>query len=66
MKGTICNTTIKGTKYSYWADFILRCTVARNEETGEEKTISYSGYIKNDLTVRKAIANAFCLDSFRK
>ena len=66
MKGTIYNTTIKGTKYSYWADYILRGMVARNEETGEQMIIKLSGYINKDLTARKAIADAFMLDSFRK
>lgn len=66
MTGTIHTTTVQGTTYEHYADFIKRGTFARNNETGEVKQISYHGYISNDLTVRKAIASAFNLDSFRK
>lgn len=58
-------TTIKGKTFIYWADFIMRCTYAKNS-SGEIKAISSSGYINNDLTVRKAIACAFNLPTFRK
>lgn len=61
MKGKTYETTIKGVKYTYWADFMLRGMVARNEETKEEMVIKFSGYFNNDLTARKAIANAFPL-----
>lgn len=66
MKGTIKTTTIKGNTFSYYADYILRGTFATNELTGETKQISWSGYLNKDLTVRKAIAEAFNLDTFRK
>lgn len=66
MKGQICTTTINSSEYTYWADFIMRGMYAKCESTGETKMIKSSGYIKNDLTVRKAIAAAFGLDSFRK
>ena len=66
MTGTIHRTTVQGTEYEFFADFIMRGTMARNVETGETKQISYHGYIGNDLTVRKRIASAFGHDSFRK
>ena len=66
MKGTIKTTTIQGNTFSYYSDFIYRGTFATNEATGETKQISFSGYINKDLTVRKAIAEVFGLDSFRK
>lgn len=66
MTGTIRTTTVKGITYKVWCDFILRGTLAENTETGEAKMISKGGYITNDLTIRKAIAAAFQLNSFRK
>lgn len=57
--------TVKGQKYKVWSDFDRRGCFAENE-AGEVKQISWSGYISNELTVRKAIAAAFHLDSFRK
>lgn len=59
-------TTVKGTTYRVWSDFDARGTFAKNMETLEVKQISYSGYIHNDLTVRKAIAVAFKTGTFRK
>lgn len=52
--------------FEYWGDTFDRCTYARNCETKEIKVIKHSGYLTNDLSVRKAIANAFGLESFRK
>lgn len=60
------STTVNGIKFEVWSDFVARATFARNTETGEEKPISNSGYIHNDLTVRKAIAFRFQLPTFRK
>ena len=65
MTGTIRTTTVGGKAYKVWSDFIARATFAENED-GEVKKLCDSGYIHNDLTVRKAIANAWHLDSFRK
>ncbi len=65
MTGTIKTTTVAGKTYKVWSDFIQRATYAENEE-GEIKRIHGSGYIHNDLTVRKAIRYAYGLDSFRK
>lgn len=66
MKGSIRLTSVNKIGFEVWGDFIARGTFAKNLETGEVKQISYSGYINNDLTVRKAIANAFKLPTFRK
>lgn len=60
-----CTTTVKGETYIVWADFMQRGMFAMNE-AGETRQIKYSGYISKDLTARKAIAAAFCLNSFRK
>lgn len=66
MTGTIRTTTVQGTTYEVWGDFIRKGTMAKNTETGEVKQISYSGYVSNDLRVRKEIACHFGLSSFRK
>lgn len=58
-------TTVAGIKFTYCADFILRGMVATNEETGEEKIIIKHGYANKDLTIRKAIADAFDIPTFR-
>lgn len=65
MKGEIRTTTVAGKQYSVWSDFIARATFAENED-GVVKAIRSGGYIHNDLTVRKAIANSFGLSTFRK
>lgn len=65
MTGQITTTTVQKQTYKVWSDYIKRGTFAENEK-GEVKMISAGGYIHKDLTVRKAIANAFGLDSFRK
>lgn len=66
LKGTENHTTIDGHPYTYFSDFGYRGTFATDDCTGETKQISFSGYIHKDLTVRKAIADAFGLISFRK
>lgn len=65
MKGQIKTTTVEGKTYKYWSDFIARGTFAENED-GNVIQISFSGYISNDLTVRKAIAATFGHKTFRK
>ena len=65
MKGTVRTTTVGGKTYKFWSDFVTRATFAENED-GEVKKLCGSGYIHNDLTVRKAIACVWHLDSFRK
>lgn len=66
LKGLTYNTSIKGDEFIYFSDFGYRGTFATNVATGETKQISFNGYIHNDLTVRKAIAQAFNLKSFKK
>lgn len=65
MKGTIKNTTVQGQAYEVWSDFRDRCTYAKNAE-GVTKCIHGSGYLSNDLTIRKAIALCFGHSSFHK
>ena len=65
MKGQIRTTTIAGKQYKVWSDFSARSTFAE-DEAGTVKAINISGYIHNDLTVRKAIACVFHLSTFRK
>lgn len=60
------NTTVQGVPYEVWSDPIRCGTFARNTVTGEVRALSLSGYISNDLTVRKAIAMFFGHSSFRK
>lgn len=66
MQSNLRTTTVEGTTYNVWSDFIMRATFAESSATGEVKPISSSGYINNDLTVRKAIATRFGHQSFRK
>lgn len=65
MTGTIKSITVGGKIYKVWSDFVMRATYAENEN-GEIKTIKSSGYLSNELSVRKAIAIFFGLGSFRK
>jgi hypothetical protein len=66
MKSNLRTTTVQGTEFRVWSDFIARATFAENTETGEVKAISSSGYLSADLSIRKAIAIRFGLPSFRK
>lgn len=66
MRTNIRQTTVEGTTYECYSDFDARGTFATNTETNETKQISFSGYIRNDLTVRKAIAIHFKHKTFRK
>lgn len=65
MKGTVRETMVGGQIYKVWSDFILRGTYAE-DEAGNVRRIYGGGYISNDRTVRKAIAGAFGLQTFRK
>lgn len=65
MKGNVTIHQVNGKQYKVWSDFIARATFAENEN-GEVKKLCGSGYIHNDLTVRKAIAIQFNLPTFRK
>lgn len=66
MTGTIKTTTVMGVTYEVWSDFIKRATFAKNIDTQEIKKIHGSGYLKNDLSIRKAISMAYETESFRK
>ena len=65
MTSKIGKTTVMGKQYEVWGDFIERAMFARNEE-GEEGVICKGGYLSNDLSIRKAIADSFGLSTFRK
>lgn len=65
MKSKTTIHTVAGCIYEVWSDYIARATFAQDQD-GIIKRISSSGYIRNDLTVRKAIANAFNVPTFRK
>lgn len=58
--------TVQGQKYMVWSDFNTRSTYAQKIGSMETRRLCGSGYIHKDLTVRKAIAAAYGLDSFRK
>ena len=65
MKGTVRETMVGGQIYKVWSDFILRGTYAE-DEAGNVQRIYGGGYLSNDLSIRKAIANKFGLPTFRK
>lgn len=65
MKTATTKTTVNGKNYIYYSDLIDRCTYAEDEE-GNKRIIRAGGYIHNELTVRKAIACAFGLPTFRR
>ena len=58
-------TVVNGKNYIVYSDFIDRCTYAEDDE-GNKKAICEGGYVHNDLTVRKYIAYAFGLPTFRR
>lgn len=66
MIGEVRQTTVAGIPFEVWSDFTLRATLARRSTDGEVKAIHKGGYIKADLTVRKAIAKSFAMKTFRK
>lgn len=57
--------TVAGKSFTVEADYIKRGTFATDMSTGETKQISSNGYISRDITVRKAIAAAFRLPTFK-
>lgn len=65
MTGTVRTTTVNGKEFKVWSDFIARATFAE-DANGNVKKLCGSGYIHNDLTVRKAIACVYGLPTFRK
>lgn len=56
---------VNGNEYEVWANLILRGMFAKNIKTGETKQISFFGYMKKDLTIRKAVADVFHEPTFR-
>lgn len=66
MKGQSKFTQVSGIEFEVYSDFIARGTFAVNKQTGETKMIKSSGYMSNDLSIRKAIALVFHLPTFRK
>lgn len=66
MKYNYKKTMVNGNEFTTYSDFIARGTFATCTATGETKKIQGSGYLKNDLSIRKAIALAFNLPTFRK
>lgn len=58
-------TKVNGKNYIFYPDYIDRCVYAVDEE-GNKKIIYAGGYIHKDITVRKAIACAFGLPTFRR
>lgn len=65
MKSSIRTTTVDGKKFTIWADYIIRGMCAEDEQ-GNIKKIHGNGYLNNDLAIRKAIAAAYGLRTFRK
>ena len=65
MKSRIQNITVNGKQYKVWSDFIERAMFAE-DENGETKRIHGSGYLSNELSIRKAVAASFNLSTFRK
>lgn len=65
MKTNFKEVQVAGKKFTVYADFVKRGCFAV-DENGVEKQISFSGYVSNELSVRKAIALVFELSTFRK
>lgn len=65
MIGKVTIHEVAGMPFKVWSDFIKRGTFAEAED-GTVKQISGSGYISNDLTIRKEIAIRFNLPTFRR
>ena len=58
-------TQVAGIEFSIFSDFALRGMTAKNNATGEVRIIKRSGYLTTDLSIRKAVAAAFDLTTFR-
>lgn len=65
MIGTVTMHQVQGKQYKVWSDFNMRATYAE-DENGKVKCLRGSGYLSNDLTIRKAIALCWDLKSCRK
>lgn len=66
MKSVIKRTIVQGTPYEVWSDYIMRATFAKNEISCDVKAIKTSGYLSNDLSIRKAIAVTFGHSKFSR
>lgn len=58
-------TKVNGQTYSYWMDFATWCMYARNK-AGQVCMISRSSYLKDEVSVQYAIAEAFGLENTSK
>lgn len=65
MKNNLRTTTVAGKTFTVWSDYMTRGTYAA-DENGTEERIAGGSYLRNDLTIRKAIAIHFNLATFRK
>ena len=66
MKYNFRDTQVCGISFTTYDDYIARTTFAIDNNTGVTKAIKTSGYLGNDLSIRKAIALVFGLPTFRK
>lgn len=66
MKYNYRDTQVCGISFTTYDDFNERATFAIDNTTGMTKAIRRSGYLGNDLSIRKAIALVFGLPTFRK
>lgn len=58
--------TVNGEDFIVASSFIARGTFAKRVSDGDIRQICGSGYISNDLTVRKEIALRYGLPTFRR
>ena len=58
MKASVRNIEVSGRNFKVWSDFIKRGTFAQ-DENGETRQLSGSGYISTERTVKKAIRRMF-------
>ena len=65
MKSAVMIHQVNGHQFKVWSDYITRATYAE-DEAGTVKILHWGGYISKDLTIRKTIAAAFHLPTFRK
>ena len=65
MKSSATVHQVNGHRFTVWGDYMARATFAE-DEAGTVKRIYGGGYLSNELTIRKAIATAFQLPTFRK
>ena len=58
MEANVRNIEVSGRNFRVWSDFIKRGTFAQDDK-GEVKQLSGSGYISAERTVKKAIRRMF-------